>query len=76
MGEPIRVGDLTVHPDDYVIADWSGVVFFSAARAEEVIATGESLMAREAQMAADVRAGKSVIDVMGANYETMLGQHA
>lgn len=73
-GEPIRVGELTVHPDDYVIVDWSGAVFFSAAQAEEVIATAESLGAREAQMAADVRAGKSVIEVMGANYETMLGQ--
>jgi 4-hydroxy-4-methyl-2-oxoglutarate aldolase len=76
MGEPIRISDLTVHPDDYVIADWSGAVFVSASRAEEVIATAESLAAREAQMAEAVRAGKSVVEVMGANYETMLGQHA
>jgi urease gamma subunit len=41
-----------------------------------VIATAESLAAREAQMAEAVRAGKSVVEVMGANYETMLGQHA
>ena len=27
MGEPITVGKLTVRPDDYVIADLSGVVF-------------------------------------------------
>src|SRR5579864_5011244 len=35
MGEPIRVGDLPVAPGDYVIADWSGVVFVHGARAEE-----------------------------------------
>ncbi len=76
MGEPIRIGDLHVEQDDYVIADWSGVVFVSAAQAEEIIGTAEGLMAREAAMAEAVRAGKSVVEVMGANYESMLGQHA
>jgi 4-hydroxy-4-methyl-2-oxoglutarate aldolase len=76
MGEPIRVGNLTVRPEDYVIADWSGVVFVTAARADEVIATAETLAAREAQMAEAVRAGRSVVEVMGANYESMLGKNA
>jgi 4-hydroxy-4-methyl-2-oxoglutarate aldolase len=75
-GEPIRVGDLPVHQGDYVIADWSGVVFIQAAHAEEVVTTAESLAAREAAMAAAVRAGQPVVDVMGASYESMLGQHA
>jgi 4-hydroxy-4-methyl-2-oxoglutarate aldolase len=74
MGEPIEVGGLTVNPGDYVIADWSGAVFIAASRAEEVIATAESLAEREEQMAAAVRAGRSVVEVMGANYESMLGQ--
>ena len=74
MGEPIQVAGLTVNPGDFVIADWSGAVFIAAARAEEVIATAESLAEREAQMAAAVRAGRSVVEVMGANYESMLGQ--
>jgi regulator of RNase E activity RraA len=72
MGEPIRVSDLVVHPNDFVIADWSGVVFVSGARAEEIIQTAEALAAREAAMANDVRAGRSVVEVMGANYESML----
>jgi regulator of RNase E activity RraA len=78
MGEPIRVGDLLVHPGDYVIADWSGAVFVSAARAEDIISTAESLAEREAQMAEAVRAGRSVVEVMGASYESMLKneQHA
>jgi 4-hydroxy-4-methyl-2-oxoglutarate aldolase len=75
-GEPIRVGDLPVHQGDYVIADWSGVVFIQAAHAEEVVTTAESLAAREAAMADAVRAGQPVVDVMGASYESMLGQHA
>ena len=76
MGEPIRVADLVVSPGDYVIADWSGVVFIGAARAEEVIATAEALAAREAAMAEAVRAGRSVVEVMGASYESMLEQPA
>jgi regulator of RNase E activity RraA len=74
MGEPIRVGDLLVQPGDYVIADWSGAVFIAGARATEIVSTAESLAAREAQMAEAVRAGRSVVEVMGANYESMLGR--
>ncbi len=72
MGEPIRVGDLHVQASDFVIADWSGVVFIPAGRAKEVISTAETLAEREAQMAEAVRAGRSVVEVMGANYESML----
>jgi 4-hydroxy-4-methyl-2-oxoglutarate aldolase len=73
MGEPIRVSDLLVSNGDYVIADWSGVVFVDGSRVEEVITTAEGLMAREAAMAEAVRAGRSVVEVMGASYEAMLG---
>ncbi|HEY2596193.1 MAG TPA: RraA family protein [Chloroflexota bacterium] len=76
MGEPIRVNDLHVANADYVIADWSGAVFLPADRAEEIVSTAEGLMAREAAMAEAVRAGQSVVEVMGANYESMLGQRA
>jgi regulator of RNase E activity RraA len=76
MGEPIRVGDLPVSPGDYVIADWSGVVFLSGDQAESIVATAEALAAREATMADAVRAGQSVTEVMGASYESMLGQRA
>jgi 4-hydroxy-4-methyl-2-oxoglutarate aldolase len=76
MGEPIRVEDLPVDPGDYVIADWSGAVFLPAEHAEKIITTAEELMAREQAMAEAVRAGKSVVEVMGANYESMLGRSA
>jgi len=75
-GEPIEVDGLTVQPGDFVIADWSGVVFVAAQQAAEVIASAEQLAAREAQMAEAVRAGRSVVEVMGASYETMLGRPA
>jgi regulator of RNase E activity RraA len=72
--EQIEIGGVTVKPGDYIIADNSGVVVVPADRVAEVIPAAESIVAREAAMAADVLAGKSVIEVMGTNYEQMLAR--
>jgi regulator of RNase E activity RraA len=70
--EPIIVGDITVIPGDYVVADGSAVVFISQAAAEHVVETAESIMAREEAMAQALREGVPIGQVMGANYEHML----
>jgi 4-hydroxy-4-methyl-2-oxoglutarate aldolase len=70
--EPVTVGDVTVTPSDYVLADASAVVFVQAADIERVVATAESIMAREDAMAQALREGKPISQVMGANYEHML----
>ena len=75
FNEPIEVAGVAVRPDDLVIADWTGIVFVAAGRAEEIVMTAEEIAAREAQMAEAVRAGRSVVEVMGASYESMLGHH-
>ena len=59
---------------DYIIADNSGVVVVPADRAAEVAPAAEAIVAREAAMARDVLAGKSVVEVMGTNYEQMLAR--
>jgi 4-hydroxy-4-methyl-2-oxoglutarate aldolase len=69
----IEVCGVAVAPGDLVIADWTGVVFVPAARAEEVLKAAEDIAAREAAMAQSVRAGKKPSEVMGASYEQMLG---
>ncbi len=70
--EPITVGKVEVKPGDYAIADGSGVIFISAENIERVLATAESIFAREAAMAQALREGKPITEVMGANYEDML----
>ncbi len=70
--EPVEIGDVTVRPGDYVIADASGVVFVARDRADEIVTTAEKIAAREAAMTRDVLAGKPVSQVMGADYENML----
>jgi 4-hydroxy-4-methyl-2-oxoglutarate aldolase len=69
--QPIEVCGVIVNPGDLVIADWSGVVFICADRAEEVLAAAEDIAAREIAMAEAVRSGKSPSEVMGASYERM-----
>lgn len=70
--EPVTLAGVPVSPGDLVLADGSGVVFVPGDRAEEVIATAEDIMRREALMAKDIEAGTPIGEVLGANYEDML----
>ena len=70
--QPLRIGEVTVCPGDYVIADASGVVFIAAADIERVLKAAEMIVGREAAMAQALRAGQPVSQVMGADYEHML----
>ncbi len=71
-GGPVTVGDVTVNPGDYAIADASGVVFIQASEVGRVLDAAEAVWAREEAMAQALREGKPISQVMGANYETML----
>ena len=68
----VEIGGIAVKPGDLVLADGSGVVFVTQDREDEIIETAEEIAAKEAAMAAAVRAGKPVSQVMGGDYESML----
>jgi regulator of RNase E activity RraA len=70
---PIEINGIPVHPGDLVIADGSGVVFVPKSRAEDVLLASEAIAARERAMADAVESGKPVSQVMGGDYESMLG---
>lgn len=63
-GTPVNVAGVTVHEDDYVIADRCGSVFVPAARIVDVLNLGERIMRRQDGMVQAVRAGRSVEEVM------------
>ncbi|WP_322092072.1 RraA family protein [Paraburkholderia bannensis] len=63
-GCAVEVAGVTVHADDYVIADRCGTVFVPAARIEAVLDLGERIARRQDGMVAAVRAGRSVAEVM------------
>jgi len=71
-GEPIQVGDVTVTPGDYAVADGSAVVFIAQHEIARVLDTAEAIATREEAMAQALREGTPISKVMGANYETML----
>jgi 4-hydroxy-4-methyl-2-oxoglutarate aldolase len=73
---PITVGDVTVVPGDYVIADGSAVVFLSQHEIGRVLDAADFVMRREAAMVEGLEAGQKISEVMGANYEHMLEPHA
>jgi regulator of RNase E activity RraA len=64
MGEPVRVAGTTVHEGDLVLADRNGVVFVPAADVDRVLGLAERIVAREDAMAAAVRDGQPVTEVM------------
>ncbi|HSP69578.1 MAG TPA: hypothetical protein VLN48_17770 [Bryobacteraceae bacterium] len=70
--EPILVGDVTVSPGDYVIADASAVVFVAQAEIARVLDAAEAIMQREEGLAEAIRGGTPISQVMAGNYENML----
>lgn len=72
FNEPVMVGDVTVTPGDYVLADGSGICFLAAGRAEEIVEVAEMVAKREALMTQAVLRGEPISKVMGADYEHML----
>ena len=70
----IDFAGVPVCPGDLVIADGSGAVIVPLDHAEEVIAAAAEIAAREARMAAAVRDGRSIVEVMETGgYESMAG---
>ena len=72
FNEAISVGDATVTPGDFVLADGSGICFLVADRVEEILGVAEMVAKREALMTEAVLAGEPISQVMGADYEDML----
>lgn len=68
----ITVGDVTVSPGDFVVADASGVVFVAHGDVQRVLESAEAVVTRERAMVAALRDGTPISQVMGIGYETML----
>lgn len=71
---PVRIGEIVVTPGDYVIADGSAVVFVPAGEIARVLEAAQFIAGREAAMAQAIRDGRPMTEVMGADYEHLLGK--
>jgi len=47
FGKPIRIGDVTIHSGDYVMADRDGIVIIPQSLVEEVTAEAEEVLRKE-----------------------------
>jgi regulator of RNase E activity RraA len=56
IGDPVAIGGVVVHPGDIVAADADGVIVIPPHRAEEALAAVEAIVAREADLDAEVEA--------------------
>lgn len=68
---PVTIGPITVRPGDWVIADGSGVVFIAAENLNAIVEQAEKMLAREAELVADIESGTPVSQVMSRTYEHM-----
>jgi len=73
-GGPVTLGDVTVMPGDYVIADGSGVVFVVATEFERVMAAASEISAREQAIMRALVEGVPASQAMDAKYERMLDE--
>jgi regulator of RNase E activity RraA len=71
---PILVGDVTVAPDDFLVADGSAVVFIDQREIDRVLEAAEDIATRESVIVDALRKGTPISQVMGASYETMLSE--
>ncbi len=71
---PVEIAGVTVQPGDYALADASAVVFVPQGRIGAVLEVAEAIAAREAAMIGRLAEGRPVTEVMGAEYEQLLGR--
>ena len=73
FNEEIQFAGVQCRPGDLVIADGSGVVIIPKEKAEEVVTAAERVFAKEQEMAAGIRKGRSGLEMLEKlGYEQML----
>jgi 4-hydroxy-4-methyl-2-oxoglutarate aldolase len=64
VNKEIQFAGVQVRPNDLIVADGSGVIVIPQEKVAEVIAAATDLADREAEMADEIRAGKSILEVL------------
>jgi 4-hydroxy-4-methyl-2-oxoglutarate aldolase len=70
----IDIAGVAVGPGDYVLADSSGVVFVARDAAPDIVRRAERIAARERLMVEALQRGERITEIVGRDYEDMLGE--
>jgi 4-hydroxy-4-methyl-2-oxoglutarate aldolase len=65
LGEPVRIGEVTVHPGYAVVADADGVVVVEAARIAAVATASRTRREQEQTILDDLRRGATTLELLG-----------
>jgi 4-hydroxy-4-methyl-2-oxoglutarate aldolase len=65
VDRPVLVGDVTVEPGDWVVADVDGVVVIPGGELDAVVTAGRARAAKEAALFATLRAGGTTVEEFG-----------
>ncbi|THE64130.1 RraA family protein [Salinadaptatus halalkaliphilus] len=63
IGEPVTIGDVTVSPDDLLVADATGVVAVPADAVADVAETAEEILGEELLVESKIDGGATVADL-------------
>jgi regulator of RNase E activity RraA len=73
--QEIQFAGVQCHPGDLVLADGSGVIIIAKEKENEVVASAETIYAKEQEMAAGIRKGYSGLEMLEKlGYEQMLSK--
>ncbi len=65
INHPIIVAGVAINPGDIIVGDDDGVVVIPLERAEQVLAQSQAREERERVMMAQLRAGKTTVELLG-----------
>jgi len=69
----VTVGDVTVEPGDWIVADTDGVVVLPGDQLDAVLAAGRARTAKEAALFAVLRAGGTTVEEFGLDASLVEG---
>jgi 4-hydroxy-4-methyl-2-oxoglutarate aldolase len=64
LGEPVNIGDVVIHPDDWIVGDDDGVVVVRGAAIEDVAEKAHARDRREAAIMEELRRGRTTVDLL------------
>jgi 4-hydroxy-4-methyl-2-oxoglutarate aldolase len=65
LGVPVEIAGVRIEPGDLIAADADGIVVVPAALADELVAAAAELDAREAEILAELAAGRTTVEIYG-----------
>jgi 4-hydroxy-4-methyl-2-oxoglutarate aldolase len=74
---PIRIGTLSINPNDLILADANGIVSIPRARAQEAIELASEVVHKENKVKDEILSGRTIFDVFNLQqYVTTAHQQA